>query len=126
MFKIVSGDFKGATLVGNELAWFTGQLWPPSKMTDAQVLEGNIREINVLDEEAKPKLSHRLGYDLAGGALAGPLGAIGGAMLAGKKKDFYIEVILVNGKRFIAKVDQKTYVRLCGYKVKTDYTKEDE
>jgi len=126
MFKIVSGDFRGATLVGNELAWFTRRLWPPPKMTDAQVLEGNIREINVLDEEAKPKLSHRLGYGLAGGALAGPLGAIGGALLAGKKKDFYIEVVLTNGKRFIAKVDQKTYVRLCGYKVKTGYTKEDE
>jgi len=120
MFEIISGDFKGATLAGNSLVWFTGQLWPISKTMDMQILEGNIREINVLDEETRPKLSHRIGYGFAGGALVGPLGAIGSAMLAGGKKEFNIEVVLVDGRSFIAKVDQKTYIQLCSYKAKVE------
>jgi len=120
MFEIISGDFEGATLVGNGLVWFTGDLWPPSKAIGAQVLEGNVKEVTIIDEEYKPKTSHRLGYGVVGGIVGGPLGLIGGALLAGKKKEFYIRVSLTNGKSFVAKVDRKTYAQLCGYKVKED------
>lgn len=76
------------------------------------VLKEQIEELEVVDEESQKKLAGTAGWGLAGAALLGPLGAIGGMLLGGNKKQVAFMCALKDGRKFLAQTDSKTWVKL--------------
>ena len=72
----------------------------------------DMKEVELLDEEKVKKLAGTAGWGLAGAALLGPLGAIGGILLGGNKKEVAFVAHLKNGKKFMATTDGKTWKKI--------------
>jgi hypothetical protein len=60
-------------------------------------------------EEDVKRVAGTAGWGLAGLALFGPLGAIGGMLIGGKGKDICFAAYLKDGRKFLATTDGKTY-----------------
>jgi hypothetical protein len=68
--------------------------------------------IEQLNEEKVKKLIGTAGWGLAGAALLGPLGAIGGMLLGGNKKEVTFSCYLKDGRKFMATTDGKTWQKI--------------
>lgn len=77
-------------------------------------LSNNIDRIETLTEQDVKKLAGTAGWGLAGAALLGPLGAIGGMLIGGKKKEVCFACYLKDGQKFMAITTQKIYQQLVG------------
>ena len=65
--------------------------------------------MDLLTEEKVKKLAGTAGWGLAGGALLGPLGALGGVLLGGNKKEVAFACYLKDGRKFMATTSNKTW-----------------
>ncbi|MFZ4857956.1 MAG: hypothetical protein ACOYL3_16320 [Desulfuromonadaceae bacterium] len=68
-----------------------------------------IERVELQTEESVKKFSGTAGWGLAGLALLGPLGAIGGMLIGGRDKQICFAVYLKDGRKFLATTDGKTY-----------------
>ena len=72
----------------------------------------DIERVEALDEEKVKKLAGTAGWGLAGAALLGPLGAIGGILLGGNKKEVVFSCYFKDGRKFMATTDSKTFTKI--------------
>lgn len=72
----------------------------------------DITSVDLLDEEKVKKLAGTAGWGLAGAALFGPLGAIGGILLGGNKKEIAFAAYLEDGRKFMGTTDGKGWKRI--------------
>jgi len=75
-------------------------------------LDTEIESIEQLDEEKVKKLAGTAAWGLAGAALLGPLGAIGGMLIGGNKKEVAFVCNLKDGRKFMAITDGKTWQKI--------------
>lgn len=68
-----------------------------------------VASMDLLTEEKVKKLAGTAGWGLAGGALLGPLGALGGVLLGGNKKEVAFACYLKDGRKFMATTSNKTW-----------------
>lgn len=111
--KLLGGDFgeKEAILVQTPGKPLTLRIVEGFlKWTDIPVKD-QIERVEIQTEESLKKLS--VGWGLAGGLLFGPLGALAGFVLGGKKKkEICFACYLKDGHKFLAITDSKTFQKL--------------
>lgn len=71
-----------------------------------------VESVELLDEEKVKKLAGTAGWALAGAALLGPLGAIGGMLLGGNKKEVAFVCYMKDGRKFMATTDGGTWKKI--------------
>lgn len=71
-----------------------------------------LERAEILDEEKVKKLAGTAGWGIAGAVLLGPLGAIGGILLGGNKKEVAFAAYLKDGRKFMATTDGGTWKKL--------------
>lgn len=86
----------------------TNNLWGGEKIN---LLE-DVESIEQLNEEKVKKLAGTAGWGIAGGVLLGPVGAIGGILLGGNKKEVAFACHLKDGRKFMATTDGKTWQKI--------------
>jgi len=72
----------------------------------------NVKNIEMIDEEKRKKLAGTAGWGLVGAVALGPLGAIGGMLLGGNKKQVVFACELQDGRKFMATTDSKTWLKI--------------
>lgn len=71
-----------------------------------------LERIEPLDEEKVKKLAGTAGWGVAGAVLLGPIGAIGGILIGGNKKEVAFAAYLKDGRKFMATTDGGTWKKL--------------
>lgn len=71
-----------------------------------------LQSAELLDEEKVKKLAGTSGWGIAGAVLLGPLGAIGGILLGGNKKEVAFAAYLKDGRKFMGVTDGGTWVKI--------------
>lgn len=75
-------------------------------------LIADVDNLEVLTEEKVKKLAGTAGWGAAGALLLGPVGAIGGILLGGNKKQVAFAGYLHDGRKFMATTDSKTWQKI--------------
>ncbi len=99
------GMFGAATMTR---ASTTKSLWKGESIN----LKTEAENIEQLNEEKVKKLAGTAGWGIAGAVLLGPLGAIGGMLLGGNKKEVAFACYLKDGRKFMATTDGKTWQKI--------------
>ena len=86
----------------------TGHMWKGETYNFAT----DVERVEMLDEEKVKKLAGTAGWGLVGAALLGPLGAIGGILLGGNKKEVVFACYFKDGRKFMATTDSKTFTKI--------------
>lgn len=108
--EVIAGDInKGAWSVGTNLG-----LSPLGfgQMTRRYEWKRDVARVELQTEEGVKKLAGTAGWGLAGLALLGPVGAIGGMLLGGRGKKVCFACYLKNGQKFLATTDGKTWQKI--------------
>ena len=109
-FKLLAGDYDGheAMFTSNKFVFR-----PKGKITGGKTYGvANIESLEQLDEENKKKVLGTLGWGTAGLVALGPLGAIGGMMIGGKRKKVIFAVQFSDGKKIMGETDAKLFTRM--------------
>ncbi len=77
--------------------------------------KNNVKMIQQLDEETKKKLAGMAGWGLVGAVALGPLGAVGGMLIGGRKREISFVCEFNDGKKFMAKTDSKTFTTIMSW-----------
>ena len=75
-------------------------------------LDHMIDNIEIVTEDKVKKFGGTVGMGILGGLALGPLGAIGGLLVGGNKKEVCFVCQFKDGKKFLGKTDGKTYQKL--------------
>ena len=84
----------------------------PGKWRPEVVKDNEIASVEVASEESVKDIGGAVGWSLAGAAVLGPLGLVGGLLLGGRGKDVIFVCELKDGRKFLAKTSSKNYTRL--------------
>lgn len=82
------------------------------QFTGETVHASEIKTLEVATEESVKKVGGTLGWGVAGGIIAGPVGLLAGALLGGKGKDVTFVAELEDGRKFMGTVDSKSFTKL--------------
>jgi hypothetical protein len=74
------------------------------------------KAVELLDEDKVKKIAGTAGWGIAGGLLLGPLGAIGGMLLGGNKKEVAFAAYLNDGRKFMGITDGKSWQKISASK----------
>jgi hypothetical protein len=74
-----------------------------------QPLEGLIASVETVTEENKTKIAGKLGWGTAGMVAFGPVGALAGLILGGRRKEVCFACYLKDGRKFLAIADAEIY-----------------
>lgn len=99
------GMFGAATMTR---ASTTKHMWKGETYSFAR----DVESVELLDEEKVKKLAGTAIWGVAGAALLGPLGAIGGMLLGGNKKEVAFVCYLKDGQKFMATSDGATWKKI--------------
>jgi hypothetical protein len=118
--KVVAGDLDHGTWDFNGMF---GSALMTRASTKAHIWKGetysfstDIENVELLDEEKVKKLTGTAGWGVAGAVLLGPLGAIGGILLGGNKKEVAFAAYMKDGKKFMATTDSKAWKKIMAAK----------
>jgi len=114
--KVQAGDLDKGTwqftgMFGNAImtrASTTAHMWKGETYN----FNTDVKNVELIDEDNVKKLAGTAGWGLAGAALLGPLGAIGGILIGGNKKEIAFVCHLNNGKKFMATTDGKSWKKI--------------
>jgi hypothetical protein len=107
--KVLAGDFASGEYTGSAYSkWGIVVLVHLGKPT----LKMQIASIEQLTQEKVKRLAGTAGWGIAGAALLGPLGAIGGMLLGGNKTEISFVCTGRDGKKFMGLTDAKFYQQL--------------
>lgn len=107
---VVAGDIEPGvyyvpnTLIGREIV-----MKKQVSLHTQDDLTIEIERVELHTEESVKRISGTAGWGLAGLALLGPLGAIGGMLIGGRDKQICFAAYLKDGRKFLAMTDGKTY-----------------
>jgi hypothetical protein len=105
--RIISGDFSEWTPVS--FGVFKGATIGAFNRID---LSKKLSRIEIVTEENKKSIISATGWGILGGVTFGPLGALAGLVLGGRRKEHYVACYLDDGRKFLAIVDNEALVRL--------------
>ncbi|MEX5365684.1 hypothetical protein WCE00_01725 [Acinetobacter haemolyticus] len=105
------GDWSFSAMFGNPIMINTMK-WKGETIN----IKTGFDNVEQLDEEKVKKLAGTAGWGLAGAVLLGPLGAIGGMLLGGNKKEVTFACYLKDGRKFMATTDSKTWTQIVAAK----------
>ena len=109
--KVVAGDYKGFTVT--KLPFFdTIALTQLLGNTTVNLDKNTVASHELVTDEHKKSAASGVARGLVGGALLGPVGLLGGALLAKNKGIFCIAIEFKDGKRSLIEVDDKIYKSL--------------
>lgn len=105
--KVVAGDLTNGK-------WQYGGIFSPTSISKGESidLKTQTESIEPLNAEKVKKLAGTAGWGIAGAALLGPLGAIGGMLLGGNKTEVAFSCTLKDGRQFMATTDGKTWQKI--------------
>lgn len=112
--KVVAGDI-------SEGKWQFTAMFSQALMTRADQMSfkpqtvdliRDVESLEQLTEEKVKKLAGTAGWGAAGAVLLGPVGAIGGILLGGNKKEVAFAAYLKDGRKFMATTDGKTWQKI--------------
>lgn len=107
-FKVHGGSFGSGTGT-----LFLGQLsLPKGRLSSEVVPSSDLAAVEVVTEANKKKVMGTLGGGAAGFLLLGPLGAIGGMMVGGNKREITFVGSLRDGRNFVATADTELFAKL--------------
>lgn len=86
----------------------TEHLWKGERVD----LNEDLERVELQTEDNIKKLGGTAGWGLAGAALLGPVGAIGGILLGGRGKEVMFAAYLKDGRKFLGTTDGKTWQKL--------------
>ena len=108
--RVIAGDFPGGSIIprmfGNvEIAWGFGK---------SMSLIGKVDKIEIVTKQNKRKLLSSTAWGAIGLATLGPLGALGGILLGGRRKEICFACSLNDGRQFLGVSDIITYQSIYG------------
>lgn len=109
--KIVAGDFDKTEWMFSAAG---SQLMISAASTAQHLVKGErhllaIDRVEQLNDEKIKSIPGTAGWGIAGAALLGPLGAIGGMLVGGNKQRVTFAVYTKDGKKFMAVGEPKAY-----------------
>ena len=114
--KVVAGDLDDGVWIFQEGLRTTKLRKPSTKAHrykgETYDLKTDLQTVEQINEDNIKKMSGAAGWGLAGAALLGPLGLIGGLVLGGNKKEVAFVAHFQDGRKFMATTDGKTYNKL--------------
>lgn len=114
--KIVAGDLdKGSWAYSGSFGVHTLRKPSTAKhliLGETINLSIELESVELLDEEKVKRLAGTAGWGIAGAVLFGPLGAIGGILLGGNKKEVAFSAYLKDGRKFMATTDGGTWKKI--------------
>jgi len=120
--KILAGDLPVTLTNGCVI-----QVWPTSggiwlaTSASAMGYSYHVKNVNIMTEEKIKKISGTAGWGLAGAALLGPLGAIGGMLLGGNKTETTFLCETHEGDKFLGVTDIKIYQQIVAASMSSVY-----
>ena len=109
-FEVIEGDFpKGHSSYLPQpkvfmMQWHSGQpLMVPAR---------EVEFFAQASEESVKKAGGTIGWGLAGAAIFGPVGLLAGAVLGKRSKTVTFVLKFSNGRKFLAKADEKAFAEL--------------
>jgi hypothetical protein len=108
MFKIVAGDFSTA----KSHILFTTLLVNYNDKSESIELTGNIESITMLTSERKKSVTGTVVSAAVGAFLLGGVGLLAGGLCGGNSNELMIDVVLKDGRKFCAVVDNSVYKKL--------------
>lgn len=108
--KVIGGD-----VTEGEWEFKGGTLWGAFEQLD---LHSDLAKISPQTEESVKKLSHTLGWGLAGMMTLGPAGALAGVILGGNRKQVCALLELKDDRKVLALMDSKIYQEMLALTLK--------
>ena len=117
VIKVVAGDLREgkwhfSAIFDNLLMSYTDPSGFSIMPDEVIKLVHDVERVEVLTEEKVKKLAGTAGWGVAGAVLLGPLGAVGGLLLGGNKKEVAFAGYLNDGRKFMATTDGKTWQKI--------------
>lgn len=94
------------------------------QLTGESVTADKYKILDISTEENVKKITGAVGWGIVGGALAGPVGILAGALLGGNKKQVTFVLELTDGRQLMGSVDSKAYTAMVASKMKFDSLKQ--
>ncbi|MEE9315125.1 MAG: hypothetical protein V3V02_10795 [Rhizobiaceae bacterium] len=109
-FEIIAGDFK----LGKEHQLLNDKftLKVEGKFFRESIKTTAIEKIEVATDESVQKVGASVGWALAGGLIAGPLGAVTAGVIGGKKNQTTFICHFKDGRKFVGIIPSKLYAKL--------------
>lgn len=82
------------------------------QLTGEAVHASKFVTLEAASEDSVKKVGGAIGWGVVGGAIAGPLGLIAGALLGGNKKDVTFVAEIDDGRKFMGTIDSKSFIKL--------------
>lgn len=82
------------------------------------ILGNNIESLEAATEQGVKKIGGALGWGVVGGVIAGPLGAIAGAVLGGNHRETAFTLVMKDGRRLIGTVETGIFNALVAQKMR--------
>jgi len=110
IFKVVAGDF----LPGKDHQFTGGKLIMKSKgkFFREKIAAEEVLKIEVATEETVQKAGGTVGWGIAGALIAGPLGALAGGYIGGRKNEATFVCELRDGRKFIGVMNSRLFTEL--------------
>lgn len=74
--------------------------------------ENELESVEPASEQSVKRVGGTAGWGLAGGALLGPAGLLGGLLIGGRGKDVTFVARFKDGRKLLATTDNKTFIKL--------------
>ncbi len=84
----------------------------PWQITGEAITASKFKTLEVASEESVKKVGGTLGWGVVGGLVAGPLGAIAGALLGGNGKDVTFVAELKDDRKFMGTMNNSAFTKL--------------
>jgi len=109
-FAVIAGDFR----ISNDHQFLANQLLmkKPKGWRAEKIPLDQVSSVEVASEEDTRTVGRTAGWGIAGALVAGPLGAVAGGILGGKKNTVTFICKLKDGRRFVGVMKKKQYQNL--------------
>ena len=111
--KILAGDFSkigaGSFMFGSIQLTPKDAKWGSPKSYSVKT---DVKTLNEADEQSSVSIFGAAGWGLVGAAIAGPLGALAGGILGGRRNDVVFVAEFTDGKKLLGKISKKAWIKM--------------
>jgi len=120
--KILAGDLSVRDDCFISVCPAAGLIQLARSASDTMVYHYHVLNVTLMTEEKIKKVAGTAGWGLAGAALLGPIGAIGGMLLGGNKTESSFLCETHEGDKFLGITDVKVFQQLVAASMSSAYT----
>lgn len=111
-FKVIGGDLGTNVQTSSLFGSFMLRKSTGVFSSETIPLNDSLQSVDIVTEENKKSLLGAAGWGAVGSLFLGPLGLVAGLLSGGNKKEVCFIGTLVDGRRFMATADMKTFQKL--------------